>query len=65
MYRYGEAPKVAMLGTQAAGGRSKSEFSKSSKVFGMLQDAKEADAAGRGGKVKKSEGMVNKSALKL
>ena len=61
-----KAPKVAMLASQPAGGRSKSEFAKSSKVFTMLQDQKEADAAGRGGKVKnKSEGMKNKSALKL
>ena len=60
-----KAPKVAMLAAQPAGGRSKSEFSKSSKVFSMLQEQKEADAAGRGGKVKKTEGMTNKSALKL
>ena len=60
-----KAPKVAMLAAQPAGGRSKSEFSKSSKVFTMLQDQKDADAAGRGGKVKKTEGMKNKTALKL
>jgi U3 small nucleolar RNA-associated protein MPP10 len=59
-----KAPKVAMLAAAPAGGRSKSAFSKSSKVFGMLQEAKEADALGRG-KPKKSDGMKNKAALKL
>ena len=59
-----KAPKVAMLAAAPAGGRSKSEFSKSSKVFGMLQEAKEADALGRG-KPKKSDGMKNKASLKL
>ena len=59
-----KAPKVAMLAAAPAGGRSKSEFSKSSKVFGMLQEAKEADARGLG-KPKKSDGMKNKAALKL
>ena len=59
-----KAPKVAMLAAAPAGGRSKSEFSKSSKVFGMLQEAKDADALGRG-KPKKSDGMKNKASLKL
>jgi U3 small nucleolar RNA-associated protein MPP10 len=59
-----KAPKVAMLAAAPAGGRSKSEFSKSSKVFGMLQEAKEADARGLG-KPKKSDGMKNKASLKL
>ena len=54
----------ALLAAAPAGGRSKSAFSKSSKVFGMLQEAKEADALGRG-KPKKSDGMKNKAALKL
>ena len=47
------------------GGRAKSDFSKSSKVFSMLQEAKDADAAGVGGKKSKSNGVKNKSALKL
>ena len=59
-----KAPKVAMLAAAPAGGRSKSEFSKSSKVFGMLQEAKDADARGLG-KPKKSDGMKNKASLKL
>ena len=62
-----KAPKVSMLAAAPAGGRSKSEFSKSSKVFGMLQDAKDADAA-RGGpaaKKSKSDGTTNRSSLKL
>ena len=59
-----KVPKVAMLAAAPAGGRSKSEFSKSSKVFSMLQEAKEADALGVG-KPKKSDGMKNKSSLKL
>ena len=61
-----KAPKVSMLAAAPAGGRSKSEFAKSSKVFGMLQEAKEADGAGLGGKAKsKSDGMKNRAALKL
>ena len=61
-----KAPKVAMLAVGSAAGKSKSDFSKSSKVFGMLQDAKEADAA-RGGPAKKSksDSTTNKSSLKL
>lgn len=61
-----KAPKVAMLAAAPAGGKSKSDFSKSSKVFGMLQEAKEADAA-RGGPLKKSksDSTKNKSSLKL
>ena len=61
-----KAPKVAMLAVGSAAGKSKSDFSKSSKVFGMLQDAKEADAA-RGGATKKSksDSTTNKSSLKL
>ena len=59
-----KTPKVAMLAAAPAGGRSKSEFSKSSKVFGLLQEAKEADALGLE-KPKKSDGMKNKAALKL
>ena len=65
-----KAPKVSMLAAAPAGGRSKSEFSKSSKVFGMLQDAKDRDAndAARGGvaaKKSKSDGAKNRSSLKL
>ena len=61
-----KAPKVSMLAAAPAGGRSKSEFAKSSKVFGMLQEAKEADGAGLGGKTtSKSDGMKNRAALKL
>lgn len=59
-----KAPKVAMLAAAPAGSRSKSEFSKSSKVFSMLQEAKEADALGVS-KPKKSDGMKNKASLKL
>jgi U3 small nucleolar RNA-associated protein MPP10 len=54
-----------MLAAAPAGGRVKSDFSKSSKVFSMLQEAKDADAAGVGGKKSKSNGVKNKSALKL
>jgi len=61
-----KAPKVAMLAVGSAAGKAKSDFSKSSKVFGMLQDAKEQDAA-RGGpaKKRKSDSTTNKSSLKL
>ena len=61
-----KAPKVAMLAVGSAAGKSKSDFSKSSKVFGMLQDAKDADAA-RGGVAKKSksDSAKNKPSLKL
>jgi U3 small nucleolar RNA-associated protein MPP10 len=61
-----KAPKVAMLAAAPAGGKSKSVFSKSSKVFGLLHEAKEADAA-RGGPLKKSksDSTKNKSSLKL
>ncbi len=60
-----KVPKVSMLAAAPAGGRAKSDFSKSSKVFSMLQEAKDADAAGLGGKKSKSNGVKNKSALKL
>ena len=40
-----KVPKVSMLAAAPAGGRVKSDFSKSSKVFSMLQEAKDADEA--------------------
>ena len=60
-----KAPKVAMLAVGSAAGKAKSDFSKSSKVFGMLQDAKEQEAARGGAKKSKSDSTKNKSSLKL